>query len=331
MDQDNVIDINAKKFKIPKFGKYFWTLGIVILVVAFALNSWYIVGPDENGVVYTFGKITDVTEPGLHFKLPYPIQTVKKPAVTKVHRVEVGFRTDRGGAGNSPAKYQDVNEESHMVTGDLNIVSNEYIIQYKIKDPVLYLTKVENPDGTVKKAAEAAMREVVGSSKIDAVLTDGKVEVQNGAREKLQQILDTYECGIHVVAVQLQAVQPPDEVKPAFSAVVDAVETKNQKINKAKEYQNGKLPEAEGKAQQMLENAQGDKIQRVENAKGDVARFLALYEEYAKSKNVTRKRLYFEMVQQVLPDMKQIYIMDGSGDTVKYLPLEAVKGGKANE
>ncbi len=318
-------DVDQWVGKVKKKKTIYWVI-ILLVVLWIGSSSWYIVEADQEGVVRTFGEVTAVTQPGFHLKLPTPIQKVDTPYVTKVQRVEVGFRTVKSGSQERAAQYVSVPEEALMLTGDDNIVYVEFIVQYKVKDSVDYLFKVENPDGTVRRVAESAMREVVGRSDIDDVLTDQKVEIQTEVQNLMQETLDLYNAGIFVMAVQLQDVQPPDAVKPAFKAVVDAKEGQVEAINRAEEYRNTQLPQARGEEARMLEEAEGYRIARVEKAYGDAARFTAMLEEYQKSEDITRTRLYHEMLQEVLPGISQIYIMDESGDTVKYLPLDRLSG-----
>lgn len=318
-----VIDISPKLNKMNKKVLYF--IPFLIILGLILSTSWYMVQPDSVGVVWTLGKITTVTKPGLHFKAPFPAQWVNIIPSTKILREEIGFKTVSPGGPNRPAEYEIIKPEAQMLTGDENIVFIEFIAQYKISDPIRYLKNISHPSETFEKAAEAAMRLVIGQSTIDDALTTGKALIQDQVQMELQQILDTYQSGISVVAIQLQNVNVPNEVQAAFKKVVDAKEEKQARINKAQQYRNTKLPEAQGEAQKYIEDAEGYKYSRVENAKGDVARFAALQKEYSLSKNVTKTRLYYEMLNEVLPQIEHVYITDGdSGDLVKYLPL---KGG----
>ena len=293
---------------------------LVILVVIWMASGIYIVAPDEAGVVKRFGKYVYMTKPGPHFHLPYPIETVLKPKVTEVKRIEVGFRTIDPGP---PARYRSVPKESLMLTGDENIVDMDLIVQYKVKDPVNYLFKVYNIPKTVKDATEAAIREIVGKNNIDDILTTGKYQVQQDTKKLLQKILDRYEAGIMVVAVQLQDVHPPEQVMQAFKDVASAKEDKIKYINEAQGYRNDIIPKAKGQAEKILNEAQAYLKSKVAEAQGDASRFLQVYEQYKSAKDITRKRLYIETMEKILPKTKKIVIDPKLGGKIlPLLPLE---------
>jgi len=282
----------------------------------------HIVAPDEAGVVKRFGKYIYTTKPGPHFHLPYPIETVIKPKVTEVKRIEIGFRTIDPGP---PARYRSVPKESLMLTGDENIVDMDLIVQYKVKDPVDYLFNVYNIPKTVKDATEAAIREIVGKNNIDEILTTGKYKVQQDAKKLLQGILDKYKAGIMVVAVQLQDVHPPEQVMQAFKDVASAKEDKIKYINEAQGYRNDIIPKAKGQAEKVLNEAQGYLKSKVAEAEGDASRFLQVYEQYKSAKDITRKRLYIETMEKVLPKAKKIVVDPKIGGKVlPLLPLDEV-------
>jgi membrane protease subunit HflK len=293
-----------------------------------ALALWlftgtYMVGPDEIGVVRTFGKYTRVAQSGLNYHFPYPIEQVNTPAVTEVKRIEIGFRTLRNG------QYRSVEKESLMLTGDENIVDAEMIVQYKIKDPVKYLFKIMEPELTVREAAEASLRTVVGRNKIDETLTTGKFKIQEETKIQLQLILDKYDSGIHVVAVQLQDVSPPKEVIGAFKDVASAKEDKNRMVNQAEGYRNNVIPKARGEAEAMIRDAEGFKQARIKRSEGDAAKFTTILKEYRKAKSITQKRLYLETMERVLPNIEKIIIPDkNSGNMLNLLNLNPGKGGK---
>ena len=291
-----------------------------------ALALWlftgtYMVGPDEIGVVRTFGEYTRVAQSGLNYHFPYPIEQVNTPAVTEVKRIEIGFRTLRNG------QYRSVEKESLMLTGDENIVDAEMIVQYKIKDPVKYLFRIVEPELTVREAAEASLRTVVGRNKIDETLTTGKFQIQEGTKIQLQLILDKYNSGIHVVAVQLQDVSPPKEVIGAFKDVASAKEDKNRMVNQAEGYRNDVIPKARGEAEAMIRDAEGFKQARIKRSEGDAAKFTTILKEYRKAKSITQKRLYLETMEQVLPNIEKIIIPDkNSGNMLNLLNLNPGKG-----
>ena len=309
-----------QEVEIPEFN-----FKIIPLLVA-ALALWlftgvYMVGPDEVGVVRTFGEYTRVAQSGLNYHFPYPIEQVNTPAVTEVKRIEIGFRTLNNG------QYRTVEKESLMLTGDENIVDAEMIVQYKIKDPVAYLFKIVEPELTVREAAEASLRTVVGRNKIDETLTTGKFKIQEETKIQLQLILDKYDSGIHVVAVQLQDVSPPKEVIGAFKDVASAKEDKNRMVNQAEGYRNDVIPKARGEAEAMIRDAEGFKQARIKRSEGDAAKFTTILKEYRKAKSITQKRLYLETMEKVLPNIEKIIIPDkNSGNMLNLLNLNPGKG-----
>tara|TARA_Y100001978_G_C23646863_1_gene411258 strand:- start:143 stop:1099 length:957 start_codon:yes stop_codon:yes gene_type:complete len=314
---DQEIQIPDFNFKITPV-----VIGVILLWLATGI---YIVGPDEVGVVRTFGKYTRVVQSGLNWKFPAPIEVVNTPKVTEVKRIEIGFRTLKNG------QYRQVEKESLMLTGDENIVDAEMIVQYKIKDPVAYLFRIVGPELTVREAAEASLRTVVGRNKIDETLTTGKFTIQEETKNQLQSILDNYNSGIHVVAVQLQDVSPPKEVIGAFKDVASAKEDKNRMINQAEGYRNDVIPKARGEGEAMIRDAEGFKESRIKRAEGDAVKFTTILKEYRKAKNITEKRLYLETMEKVLPDIEKIIVPDkNSGNMLNLLNLNPgkEKGGK---
>ena len=305
--------------KLPALGRLgVWGL-VLVAVVIWLATGIYTVGPDEQGVVLRYGKISTVTGPGLNYHFPYPIETVFKPKVTEVKRVEVGFRTLDPGP---PARYADRPQESLMLTGDENIVDVDLIVQYRIADAAKYLFRVKDPDGTVRKATEAAIREVVGSKIIDETLTTGKLQIQAETKVLIQQILERYDSGLLIMAVQLQDVNPPTQVQDAFIDVASAREDKNRIINEAQGYRNAIIPETRGKVSQILNAAEGYRAEKTRKATGDADRFKQILREYQKAKNVTRKRLYLETMEEILPGIKKVILDQGKGRGVlPILPL----------
>ena len=318
------IMVGDQEVQIPDFN-FKLTPIIIGLFVLWLATGVYIVGPDEVGVVRTFGKFTRVVQSGLNWKFPAPIEVVNTPKVTEVKRIEIGFRTLKNG------QYRTVEKESLMLTGDENIVDAEMIVQYKIKDPVSYLFKIVGPELTVREAAEASLRTVVGRNKIDETLTTGKFTIQEETKTQLLLILDIYNSGIHVVAVQLQDVSPPKEVIGAFKDVASAKEDKNRMINQAEGYRNDVIPKARGEAEAMIRDAEGFKESRIKRSEGDAAKFTTILKEYRKAKNITEKRLYLETMEKVLPDIEKIIVPDkNSGNMLNLLNLNTGKdkGGK---
>lgn len=307
-------------------------LALAVIAVLWLIfgGFFYIVSPDEEGIIQTFGKYTSSTPPGFHFKFPWPIQTVKLPKVKEVKRLEVGFRTVRHGP---PAQYEDATNssamlrEAQMLTGDENVVNSSMIVQYKIKDAVAYLFNVKDQEGTLHDLAEAAERQVVGNRPIDDTLTTGKTDIQLEILDKIQTMADEFGIGVIITAVQLQDVQPPSQVAAAFKDVATAKEDRDGIINNARGYQNEKIPQARGKAAQLVREAEGYERERVAKAEGDTARFLALAEEYKKAPAVTKERLYLETMQSVLPRVKKV-IIDDQASIVNLNQLNSLGAGK---
>lgn len=310
---EKIINIREKIPKI-KFSKKIWKLLILLILVLYLASGIYIVQPNEQGVIRRFGKFTRLDSPGLHYHLPFPFETAVTPSVTEVKRIEIGFRTARGG-------YLEVPEEALMLTGDENIVSAESIVQYRIKNAADYLFNIIEPELTVRNAAEAALRQVIGSRKIDDALTEGKYEIQEETKLLIQELLDIYQSGILVTAVQLQDVNPPEEVSAAFKDVASAKEDKSKFINEAEGYRNDIIPKARGEAAKTIKEAEGYKIERIRKAEGDVAKFNQILAEYQNGKEVTRNRLYIETMESVLPHMKKYILEEKENNILKILPL----------
>jgi len=311
-----------QEIKIPD--KLF-SLGVIpivgIALVLWLLTGIYVVGPDEVGVVQTFGKYTRQAQSGLNYHLPYPIETVQTPKVTEVKRIEIGFRT----VGKNV--YKTIRKESLMLTGDENIVDAEMIVQFKVKDPVAYLFNFVKPEATVREAAEASLRTVIGRHKIDEALTSGKFMIQEQTRTLLQRILDNYKTGILIVAVQLQDVSPPEQVVAAFKDVASAKEDKNRMINQAEGYRNDIIPKARGEAQANIRKAEGYRSARIARAEGDVAKFKAILKEYKKAKDVTETRLYLETIEEILPNKDKILVPNSAdGSFINLLNMKMKEG-----
>ncbi len=310
-------EINIPEIKLPQLSRNSVLGGLAIVVLIWLATGIYKVEADELGVVLRFGKQTSITEPGLNYHLPYPIETVETPKVTEVKRVEIGFRTIYAGP---PARYEQIPAESLMLTGDENIVNINLIVQFKIKDAADYLFKVRDIIRTVRSASEATLRQVVGYHKIDEALTDGKFEIQQEILENLQIILDRYEAGILVVAVQLQDVHPPEQVVAAFKDVASALEDKNKFINQAQGYQNDLIPRTRGQAEQLIRQAESYREQRILRAQGETERFLNVLAQYERAPSVTEKRLYLETMEKILPRVKK-YIAKVGRDGTGLIPL----------
>ncbi|GKV66878.1 MULTISPECIES: FtsH protease activity modulator HflK [Sporosarcina] len=286
--------------------------GLLLLLIVF--TTWYTVDESEQAVVISFGKAGEpVVESGLHFKLPWPIQRAEILS-KETYSIHFGYKQDKSG--------EIVDKETKMITGDEYIVLTDLTVQWRIVDPKKYLFNAEEPVEILRDAASASIRSVIGSSTIDAALTDGKAEIEAKTRDLLTSLVDNYDIGLAIQGVKLQDVELPNtEVRAAFTAVTDARETKNTKINEAKKYENQKTKEAIGERDAIKSQAKGKKTARVQQAQGDVALFTDLYTEYAKNKAITRDRLIIETLEQVLPKAN-LYIMNDSGETMKYLPLQ---------
>lgn len=316
----------GEKFKNFKFsfpaGKYLF----LVLLALWGLSGFFIVAPEEEGVILRFGEYNRTVGPGPHMRLPFPIESDMKPKVTQVQRIEIGFRPTLSRSG----QVQVIPAEASMLTSDENVVMVQFIVQYRIKDPVKFLFKLAGQHETVKSAAEAAMRETIGKSKIDAALTEGKIAIQNATLELLQEILNSYDAGIEVRVVQMQDVHAPQEVMTAFRDVASAREDKVRKTNEAEAYRNKFIPEAQGVAERMINEALAYKESAIRKAQGESQRFLAVLYEYNKAKDVTKKRMYLEAMESILsePGMEKIVMPKETGERVlPFLPLGPAAGG----
>ena len=302
--------------------------GLLILVVVWALSGLYRVLPDEQGVVLRFGKFVNTTQPGLNYHFPYPIESVLTPKVTKVNRIDIGFRSERDSGFGTGGGVADVPEESLMLTGDENIVNIDFSVFWVIKDAGKFLFKIQDPEGTVKAAAETAMREVIARSNIQPILTEGRSVIETDTQEIIQQILDEYNSGIQITQVQTQKADPPDQVIDAFRDVQAARADMEISKNEAEAYANDVIPRARGEAAKILQAAEAYKKEVVAKAEGEASRFISIYNEYSKAKKVTQERMFLETMEQVLADINKIIIDKNSGSgVVPYLPLQELKTG----
>jgi len=293
--------------------------GLVLLVVVWTFSGLYRVLPDEQGVVLRFGKFISTTQPGLNYHIPYPIETVLTPKVTKVNRLDIGFRSASDSGRTSGIG--DVPEESLMLTGDENIANIDFSVFWVIKDAGKFLFKIQAPVETVKAAAETAMREVIAKSKLQSILTEGRSSIEIETQEIIQSILDEYESGIQITQVQTQKADPPDQVIDAFRDVQAARADMERSKNEAEGYANDVIPRARGDAAKILQEAEAYKQQVVAAAEGEASRFIAIYNEYAKAKKVTQERMYLETMEKVLADINKVIIDKEAGGVVPYLPL----------
>ena len=300
-------------------------LGLIILVIIWALSGLYRVLPDEQGVVLRFGKFVSTTQPGLNYHIPFPIESALTPKVTKVNRIDIGFRSERD-TGFTSSGVADVPEESLMLTGDENIVNIDFSVFWVIKDAGKFLFKIQDPQGTVTAAAETAMREVIAKSRIQPILTEGRSAIEIESQAIIQNILDEYNSGIEVTQVQTQKADPPDQVIDAFRDVQAARADMERSKNEAQAYANDVIPRARGEAAKILQAAEAYKKEVVAKAEGEASRFLSIYNEYAKAKQVTQERMYLETMEKVLADIDKVIIEKNAGSgVVPYLPLPELK------
>lgn len=303
----------------------------LIILVGIAVIGFYAftvsVQPNQRGVVLRFGELNRTLTPGLKFRWPYPIEQVYLPAVTNVNREEIGMRTSSNanffGSPGADIQARDVEEESLMLTGDENIVDVDFVVLWRINDAANYLFNIQNPEGGVKDVAESAMREIVGQNNIQPILTRSRRETEEAVQALMQTTLDNYGAGVEVTQVQLQKVDPPQEVIASFRDVQAARADQERLQNEADAYANRVVPEARGDAQRILQGAEAYKEQAVAESVGRTERFLKIYDEYAKAPDVTRKRMFLETMERVLGSTDKIIIDQGAqgSGVVPYLPL----------
>lgn len=311
-----------KPVDFKKMGKPLLIAAVALVLIIGILTCFYTVDDKQQAVVTTFGKVTDITDAGLHFKLPFGIQQVKKVDVNIYQKIELGYTTLSDGSMETK------DSESSMITGDYNIVNVDFFVEYKISDPVQYLYSSNQPELILKNLIQSQIRNVVGSSTVDSVLTTGKENIQMQVRELVTQILQEYDIGLTLVEVRIQDSEPPTQaVIEAFKAVETAKQEAEAVVNEAKAYQNAQIPEAEAQADKLLQNAEYLKQKRINEALEQVAMFEAMYAEYANNPAITRSRMYYEAISQILPDVK-VFINTGNGDSVDMLlPLDSLTGG----
>jgi membrane protease subunit HflK len=318
------------EIKLPQFDRSKIQLiigGVLILILA--MTSFYTIDPEETGLVLRFGQYVRATDPGLHFKMPFGVERVLKVPIQRQLKEEFGFRTVKAGVKSqySVKPYQD---ESNMLTGDLNAAVVEWVVQYRIVDPYKYLFRVRNVEKTFRDMSEAVMRKVVGDHIVNEVLTVGRAQVALQVAVELQELCDQYENGIKVDQVVLQDVNPPDPVKPSFNAVNEAQQEKEKLINMAQSEYNREIPKAKGAAQQTIQEAEGYALDRVNRSQGDALLFTAIYDAYRQAPEVTRTRMYLETMTEVLPQVQsKIIVDDGLKGVLPLLNLNPneTKGG----
>ncbi|MEN8263664.1 MAG: FtsH protease activity modulator HflK [Nitrospirota bacterium] len=324
MDQRPPFDL--KDFNLPKINFKAIIIAVILMIVlSLGYSFWFTVAQDEVGVVLRFGKYTRTVNPGLNFKIPFGIEQEYKVPVERQLKQEFGFRTSTPGARSryTATNYQ---EESLMLTGDLNAAEVEWIVQFRISDPYKFLFRVRNAVQTFRDINEAVMRGIIGDRTVDEVITYGRQEVASAVSVKLQELSDQYELGIKVDQVVLQDVNPPETVKPAFNEVNEAQQEREKLINQAKSEYNRVIPKARGEAERTIEEAKGYALERVNSAKGEASRFSSVFKEYSKAKEVTRQRIYLETMNDVMQNVGRKLITDEKSTGI--LPLfQFDKGG----
>ena len=288
-----------------------------VAVVIWLLTGFYVVQQGERGVVLKFGKQTEITEAGLHWRLPWPVESVELVNVEEVSTIEIGYRTS--GRGGNAAK---VPREALMLTQDENIIDIEFAVQYRVKDPAQFLFNVRDPLETIMQVMESSVREIVGKSTLDFILTEGRDQIAVSTRELMQEILDRYQTGIRVVTVQMQRAQPPEEVKAAFDDAVKAREDRDRLKNEAEAYAYDVVPRARGAAARLAQEAQGYRARVIARAEGEARRFSQIVAEYAKAPRVTRDRLYIEAMETVMRNTTKVFVDQKGGNNLLYLPLD---------
>jgi len=322
------IEVDFSDFDWREYRGLLVGIPLLALIIFGALTSYFTVQPEEQALVKRFGKVIAVLPPGLHFKLPFGIDRVQTVPTGRVLTEEFGFRTVGGGGRTSYQKGPEQRGESLMLTGDLKVIDVEWVVQYRVSDPDRFLHSARDPRQTLRDTSEAVMRRIVGNSLGSDVLTEKRVAVAAKARDELQVILNSFDVGIHINTIELQDVTPPESVKPAFNEVNQAEQERERLINEAEKRRNQIIPRAEGEARQIVAEAQGYALERINAARGEAERFGAILAEYRNSPEVTRQRLYLEMLDEVLPAIGKIYVMDeGSGAALPLLHLNETPTG----
>ena len=322
-DEKNIEDVirqaKSQFESIKKRGKGLWTLVIIVLIIGVgALTAAYTVQTGHRGVLLRFGKFAGVVTPGLHFKIPFGVDRVIDVHTEKVETETFGFRSESPGARSKFRKDTEAAKESTILTGDLNVIDMEWIVQYRRQDPRKFLFSIHDPVQTIRDISETVARQIVGDRSFDYVLQN-REEVSRIFQDDLQKILDEYDSGIKIVGVRLQNVVPPDAVKNAFNEVNEAQQEKERLINEAQETYNRQIPQARGEAERLINSTQGYALERVNKAKGETSRFSDVLKEYRNAKEVTKKRMYLEMYREVIPNAKNVYVIDSKQKTI--LPM----------
>jgi len=316
---------------LDRFSRWLPALAVLTIILGIFLSSFYSIATDEVGVIRRFGKYDRTVEPGLHWKLPFGIERLDAVKVKRVFKEEFGYRTVKPGIRTEYASHG-YEDESLMLTGDLNVLEVTWIVQYRIQDPKKYLFNIYNPRKTVRDISESVMRQVVGNSSVSEALTTRRLEINLTVQKKMQELLDHYQTGVNVETVKLQDVNPPNEVKASFNAVNEAKQEKEKMINEARQTYNRIIPRAKGEAEKTISEAEGYALRRTNEAKGDAGKFLEIWNAYKEAKDVTRRRLYLEVLGEALPKAGPVYIIDGKGNNpLPLLNLKNLPGKKNNE
>jgi membrane protease subunit HflK len=301
---------------------------VIALIVFGGYSSMYEVDTEETGVVLRFGKFASFADPGLHFKVPFGVDRVYKVQTGRVLKEEFGFRTISPDVRSTFTK-RGLEEESLTLTGDLNVSDVEWIVQFQVADPFKFIFRIKDPVGTIRDIAEAMVRKAIGNANVTEVLTTERALLANEIQQDLQSTLNEYDIGVRIVTVKFQDVTPPDPVKAAYNEVNESEQQRESLIFQAREQFNREVPRARGEAKKVLQEAEGYAVERVNKARGETNRFLALLAEYRKAPAVTRSRIYLETLEEVLPRLEEVYVMDDkTGGLLPLLPLrKAMEGG----
>jgi len=310
--------------KFSQINKWIPLIFFVFIILFVLVTSFYTVEQDEVGVIRRFGKYNRTTNPGLHWKLPFNIEKLDKVKVTRIFKEEFGFRTIQAGVNTkySPKSFED---EALMLTGDLNVLNVTWIVQFKIKDPIHLLFNIRNPRETVRDLSEVAMRQVIGNHSVTEALTTRKNEINLKVKENLQAALDSYQSGIQIVKLELQEVLPPDPVTASFNEVNEAEQEREKVINQSWEAYNKVIPKARGQAEKTIREAEGYALARVNEAQGDATKFVETWTAYKDAKDVTRRRLYLETLEEIIPQAGKIYVFEPQANSI--LPLLKLNEG----
>lgn len=306
------INIGGEEIRLPPIKKNHILIGALILIVLILfLTSFYTIKTDEVGVIKLFGKYSRTTAPGLHLKLPFGIESLTKIKGRQyIFREEFGYLTTKPGVRTQIRRDASHLAESLMLTGDLNIATVEWVVQYRIKNPRDYLFNVREITKTIRDIAQSVTRQIVGDHSVDEVIILSRREIAQLIKEKMQEILDRYQTGVDIETVELQDVNPPDPVKPSFNEVNEARQEMEKMINQAWESYNKVIPKAKGEAEKTIRQAEGYELNRINRAQGDASRFISIYETYRQSKDVTKRRMYLEAMSEILPKIERKYIID---------------------